>query len=563
MYKTGDIGLWTSNGEILYLGRSDNQVKIRGYRIELGEIETQLLRHPAIKEAVVLNCEAKNGNKFLCAYIVSETDIETATLKDYLSKELPYYMMPSNFIRITSIPTTPNGKVDRKVLEGLHTEIYQTQVHTVPTTEIERKLACIWKDVLGVGEVGLEDNFFSLGGNSLTVIKLEVEMERCGMNISASDVFENQTLEELAGFVQNHNTIKQQKKGSTIKNNMNIEGHGTSVHKNNIGNIEPFNEFLYRSCFYNAAFPAVLHLSKGISSILTNDVPVYTYDNKLQLGIDYLAQNTLEDTLNYDGVCVEKKYKVQDIVSRIIEAINCSRPVVIAVDCFYESIRSDMYQKEHWPHYLLVYGYDISQNTFNIIEHVNRDSLTYEKKRITFKEVIEASEGYSKYFKQDDDPILFEFFLAEGSSRFASEPEKSNLLFKGIYANHVYNCQNSIIEGLEKLNLFRTDFESIALSENDLYKNADMLIKGFNDIVNAKKVEFYKASKIYKGEQGIVNLVQSILEHWIYIRSIVVKYLYSKVYNQAQLETCIDKLNLIYDLEHKYHQRIILHNNKV
>ncbi|MDP4147651.1 MAG: amino acid adenylation domain-containing protein, partial [Bacillota bacterium] len=116
MYKTGDLARWLPDGNIEFIGRIDHQIKIRGFRIELGEIESQLLKHEDIKEAVVIDREDKEGNKYLCAYVVSDKEITVTELREHLSKELPDYMIPAYFMQLENIPLTPNGKIDRKAL---------------------------------------------------------------------------------------------------------------------------------------------------------------------------------------------------------------------------------------------------------------------------------------------------------------------------------------------------------------------------------------------------------------------------------------------------------------
>ena len=170
LYKTGDIARWLPDGNIEYLGRVDHQVKIRGYRIELGEIEASLLKYETIKTAVVIQREDESGEKYLCAYVVTEKDIPIPEVRAYLATKLPYYMIPQQIIPIQNIPLTQNGKIDRKKLPQ---PIYNIKSsHIEPTTYTERKLVEIWKDVLGIPRVGIQDNFFEIGGHSLKAAKL-------------------------------------------------------------------------------------------------------------------------------------------------------------------------------------------------------------------------------------------------------------------------------------------------------------------------------------------------------------------------------------------------------
>ena len=171
MYKTGDLARWLPDGNIEYLGRIDNQVKIRGFRIELGEIENIILQHEKIKEAVVVVKENKENDKYICAYAVSDNLLEELNLKSYLKEILPEYMIPSYFVQLEKMPLTPNGKLDRKALPEPNMELTLTE-YEAPRNEVEEILSRIWSEVLGVERVGINDNFFDLGGHSLKATML-------------------------------------------------------------------------------------------------------------------------------------------------------------------------------------------------------------------------------------------------------------------------------------------------------------------------------------------------------------------------------------------------------
>jgi acyl-CoA synthetase (AMP-forming)/AMP-acid ligase II/acyl carrier protein len=172
IYRTGDLARWLPDGNIEFLGRMDHQVKIRGFRIELAEIEIQLQAHGHIREAVVL-VNGEGENKSLWAYIVSERELNVGELRKYLSLKLPGYMIPSHFVQVEKIILTPNGKIDRKALmkyEGRQLGAGGTYV--APAAGIEKTVADLWKEVLQLDKVGIHDNFFDLGGNSLNIIQL-------------------------------------------------------------------------------------------------------------------------------------------------------------------------------------------------------------------------------------------------------------------------------------------------------------------------------------------------------------------------------------------------------
>ncbi|MCP4156963.1 MAG: non-ribosomal peptide synthetase, partial [bacterium] len=180
LYRTGDNCRWLPDGTIEFLGRIDFQVKIRGFRIELGEIENCLLSHNQVKEAVVLDRAYKDGDKYLCAYIVPRDHeaIDLAVLKEYLNQTLPAYMVPSFFLTLEKIPLTENGKLNRKALP--EPGISSATQYAAPTNEIQEKLVEIWVGVLAVDkeQLGIDNNFFELGGHSLKATQLIAKIHK-------------------------------------------------------------------------------------------------------------------------------------------------------------------------------------------------------------------------------------------------------------------------------------------------------------------------------------------------------------------------------------------------
>ncbi|MGG4442605.1 tyrocidine non-ribosomal peptide synthetase TycB [Brevibacillus fortis] len=203
MYRTGDLARWLPDGTIEFLGRIDHQVKIRGHRIELGEIESHLLNHDLIKEAVVIDRADETGGKYLCAYVVLTEEVSNEELRVYLSRTLPEYMIPSFFMNLERIPVTPNGKTDRRALPIPEGNAFNGAEYLAPTTELEQKMAAIWENVLGVTPIGIQDNFFTLGGHSLKAIHLISRMQKdCQADVPLRVLFERPTIQELAKYVE-------------------------------------------------------------------------------------------------------------------------------------------------------------------------------------------------------------------------------------------------------------------------------------------------------------------------------------------------------------------------
>ncbi len=194
MFKTGDIARWLPDGNIECGGRKDYQVKIKGIRIELGEIESQLLNHELVKEAVVIDRDDTQGNKVLYAYVVSNAEMTLAEIREWLSRELPDYMIPSYFKRIEKMPLTSSGKIDRNALLQIEAEIDAGVEFIAPRSKIEKKLASIWMKILGVNSIGIDDNYFRLGGDSIKAVQISARFRENEYNLEVSHIFEYQTI---------------------------------------------------------------------------------------------------------------------------------------------------------------------------------------------------------------------------------------------------------------------------------------------------------------------------------------------------------------------------------
>ncbi|WP_197196800.1 non-ribosomal peptide synthetase [Bacillus sonorensis] len=207
MYKTGDMARWLPDGNIEYLGRIDQQIKIRGYRIELGEIEAHLSAHHSVKEAVVTARENASGEKELCAFYVPGQPIEAEQLRDQIAEALPSYMVPSFFTKLSKMPLTPNGKLDRKALPEPE-RVSAMDSHVEPETETETRLAALWQEVLGVKKAGASSHFFKSGGHSLKAMMLVARIhQEFGAEVPLRELFRHPTVRELAAWLDENGKI--------------------------------------------------------------------------------------------------------------------------------------------------------------------------------------------------------------------------------------------------------------------------------------------------------------------------------------------------------------------
>ncbi len=201
LYMTGDMGRWKEDGTLEFLGREDHQVKVKGFRIELEEIQSVLLEMPEIREAVVVDRRDAVGNIYLCAYLIQEREISTSVIRERLCKKLPKYMIPDSFGFVASYPLTSNGKLDKKALPVLERE--KQNGYEAPKNQLQEELVELWKEILKVDEVGIKDDFFELGGDSLASIRMVGAIsKKYQADISVRDIFENSDIERLSVHLQ-------------------------------------------------------------------------------------------------------------------------------------------------------------------------------------------------------------------------------------------------------------------------------------------------------------------------------------------------------------------------
>ncbi|HVF90480.1 MAG TPA: amino acid adenylation domain-containing protein, partial [Blastocatellia bacterium] len=201
MYATGDEARYVEGGEIEYLGRLDHQVKIRGFRIELGEIVAALSRHPSIANSVVTLHGSRAADKRLVAYLVPvpEAKVTINELRDFLRESLPDYMVPASFVMLDALPLSPSGKVDRRALPEPGTSRPDLEeIYAPPTNPVEEILSAVWARVLDLDQVGIYDNFFALGGDSIRSVRALALARERGLDLSLQQLFQHQTIAELA-----------------------------------------------------------------------------------------------------------------------------------------------------------------------------------------------------------------------------------------------------------------------------------------------------------------------------------------------------------------------------
>jgi len=266
LYKTGDLCRWLEDGTLEYIGRNDFQVKIRGFRIELGEIEAILLKHPLIKEAFVMAREDGIEHKRLVAYIVlkgdkvkkskkdSTTNDVNVVLKNFLKELLPEYMVPSAIVILRQIPLTINGKIDTKSLPAPDYQNDQMK-YEAPRTEREEILCEIWKEVLKVDKVGIYDNFFSLGGDSILTIQIIARCQNRGLYLTAKDFFKYQTISGLSKVIKLKNSHIAKAEQGTLKGSLPLTPIQQWFFEQKLSNMNDYNQSIFLTIKESWSFP--------------------------------------------------------------------------------------------------------------------------------------------------------------------------------------------------------------------------------------------------------------------------------------------------------------------
>ncbi|QDQ01127.1 amino acid adenylation domain-containing protein [Lysinibacillus fusiformis] len=206
MYRTGDLVRLLPSGVIEFVGRKDSQIKVRGFRIEIGEIEAVLANQPSIQEAVILAKKMADGNNSLFAYytVFGGISVEQAEIREYLASNLPEYMLPERLIEVLEMPLSPTGKIDRKLLAEMDVATPLASHYDAPENAIQRMLTHAWEQVLGIERVGIHDNFFHIGGHSLKILEILVQVKKHAPFLKIQDFFQYQTIAELDNYMSNY-----------------------------------------------------------------------------------------------------------------------------------------------------------------------------------------------------------------------------------------------------------------------------------------------------------------------------------------------------------------------
>lgn len=315
---------------------------------------------------------------------------------------------------------------------------------------------------------------------------------------------------------------------------------------------EPFNDLIYKDCFYNALFPIVKHYHKSIDVFLGNDAIIYTNDGSVQnIDIDYKETTNIIDLINMYGIKTRQIVYSPDILQRMKEALVLQHPVIIRVDCYYLKERKDTYLTRHWPHTLLVLGYDDEKKIVNVFDQSDINALDFTDKQITYDEVYDAYEGLNANFIVDEKSPSFIEFEQEESISVLSEKKA-----KELFVENYMQYRSLKEEGFLVLEIFIHEFQTISKDQQWFLSHADGLAVSFRNILNSKYVEEFRFKRLF-AEEIEISRIQKLISLWRLCLNILEKYAYRKRYKAESVETILNSLQEILSLEKELHQQIL------
>ena len=468
LYKTGDLAKWNSNGTITYISRKDSQIKFSGYRIELSEIDNCILQYPGISKPLT-TVYTKGKKSYLVTYFVSQKDINNDDLSSYLQTKLPFYMVPSIYIRLDSFPLTVNGKIDKKQLPV--PEIKAKTDYVAPETDLEKKICEIWKDLFSLKQIGIDDNFFDLGGDSLSAIRFQVEALNQNLNISYSDIFKFPTIRLLA----------QRADSTLLVDEENMEDYDYTK----------INELLKYNDISN--IPKRIKLNK-IGNILLTGATGF-------LGAHILA-NYLSTNPKGTVYCLVRRKDLGDPVERLKKTLEFyfdkkysklfgKRIKVITADMTLDNLGLNHYDYEE-----LANKIDIVINSAALVKHYGDYKKFYSINVLGTQKLIDFCKTYNKKLYHISTTSVSGMGIPENSLKKADEI--TYFSEKDLYRNQ--NLNNTYI---------KTKFEAEKLILENINSGLDACILRMGNISNR-----YSDAKfqINLSENAFVNRIKSILK---------------------------------------------------
>ncbi|MBZ9609063.1 amino acid adenylation domain-containing protein [Clostridium estertheticum] len=542
MYKTGDLGRMMEDGNIEFIGRCDDQVKIRGFRIELKEIEKQLLNYDDVRDAIVLAKNNTKEEKYLCAYIVTNATINIKDVKKHLGEILPQYMIPSIFIFLEEFPLNANGKIDKKLLPDVSTDSIITDIeYTACSCKLEREICSVWEQVLGLYNIGINHDFFEIGGTSIEATYLESELNKIGVRITYDEIISNSTVKKQADYTKVDRTVKRKDDNEEVAIADNCHTKSQPIKP------DPFNKLFYKNCFYNSLFPIINYFNRNINSFLCNDIFIYSKEineENTYLNSYYIEDIKVEEIL--EKICVAaiftKALNEDELIKKIFDGLRKKELLIVWVDSFYQSARRDTYMKKHVAHTLLVYDYDEKNENFYIMDHSHKDALNYKERVISKEDLVISYMGYLDGLMTKEDRYTFvEFYDNKVFYNYDLELDKKTLI------ENYDKYKDSILDGVRFIDKFRENYSNNYLNYKEIFnKYAYKVISYLNKIIDFKRAEKYRIETMFMERNRVISRIDEVMNGWIGIRNDLVKFTKNIPLSEEKIKEHCNSMQLIY-----------------
>jgi len=548
LYKTGDLGFYQNNGEIICLGRCDNQVKIRGLRIELEEIENEILKFKNIDNCVVSKKVSDNAHEFLCAYFTTSSKVSIDTIRKTLNKSLPKYMVPQYFIKLENLPYTPNGKIDRKKLPMPNVEISNKEI-ILPRNSADEILINILRELLNIENISIEDSFFELGGDSLTAINLCTKIySEFNVQIFVKDILENPIIKDLSDYLYSKdnsnidNTIYKTKKASYYA------ASSAQTRTYYASNIAGLNSTLYNISggLILDKMPNISKLQNAFNKLLERHSSLRTYfeihDNK----VVQIVEDSLNFKLSSDSNAIEEK-QIKSVFNEFVKPFDLSkaplfRAKIVKLDNEKAFLMIDM-------HHIISDGTSLSILVNDVCKLYNDEELPALK--IDYKDyaVWENTKINNGDLKESEDYWLNKF---KSEVPVLNLPTKTRPAVQSFEGDKVYSEIDKLTT--EKLNVLAKNLGitpyMILLSAYYIllsrYTSQEDIVVG-TPIVNRDSSELYNIVGMFVNSLPLRATIDSTLSFKTFLNQIKDICLESYKHQNYPFDELVNKLNLTRD----------------
>lgn len=435
-------------------------------------------------------------------------------------------------------PMLPYPYDRKKYWHNIYSNKNQILEKVMPSSENEKMIASIWEEILKHQDFGIEDYFFNVGGNSLKIVKMQVMLEKMGIEIELNTLYNLKTIKEQVAYIEGR-----QRKFDVHDEHLVKEEDYLPTNKQ-YSKYEGFNEFVYKNCFFNQLLCVLKANNVNPMVIFSNDILLYRLEEEIKV---HYQENDVEKALKETGIKVFKEQKVKHIEERIKKAVQEGRSVILSIDCFMEESRAETYMKEHVSTMLVVYGYDEGVDCFITVERKYFDTLSYQVRKMKVSELVECYEEYVRYYQTSDvvsNPSYFELDVSELNENINSMEMMEN------YINNFKVNEEMIRNSLLNIIQFRNVFEEMIEGKSMTRTRAEKLIVSINDIVNGKKVQKFKLLNkvLFENDEVVLNTFVEIISKWEHIRNVLVKYTCTEMYSKS-IKKIPDILTEIYNKE--------------